>query len=388
MSNWRLAKSLAVLRDQVNASSPGRSKSEDGTIGDERHAASKSDHNPNEAGVVCAIDFTHDPNGGFDSYRFAEILRQNRDPRIQYVISNGRIWNTDVQPYVWRQYDGTNKHDKHVHISVKQNPLLYDNESAWNIFSTTMPSGMSGRGSWFSQYRGKYDWVDLGDKPNSNALGVPDDQQGIAFYNHSTLGKWFNVTAPNGVTLRLQQTDIGPHPRTGRLIDIAAVAAERFGYSPDNFPTDGIFTWTEATLPDPAPYVPLPKAPQLQPAPVSQPDLTNILNGLVKVLEVIGPIVVEQAKKPEVRAGAMSAISALIPTIGTAVPWLGVLGLVATQLLANAGVMGAAIGPGATPTGNSVATVSAGLLGGWLLNLLKRGVDKMKGPTDETNRVS
>jgi hypothetical protein len=101
----------------------------------------------------------------------------------------------------------------------------------------------SGKGSWYSQYKGKYTWVDTGDKPNSNALGVPDDEQGCAFYNQKTLGDWFDVTAPNGKTLRLCQTDVGPHPKTGRKIDIAAVAAERFGYSPKNFPTDEIFYW-------------------------------------------------------------------------------------------------------------------------------------------------
>ena len=101
----------------------------------------------------------------------------------------------------------------------------------------------SGKGSWYSQYEGKYSWVDTGDKPNSNALGVPDDEQGLAFYNQATLGKWFMVKAPNGKTLKLQQTDIGPHPNTGRKIDIAAVAAEAFGYSPKNFPTDAIFSW-------------------------------------------------------------------------------------------------------------------------------------------------
>lgn len=104
----------------------------------------------------------------------------------------------------------------------------------------------SGRGSWYSQYRGKYLWVDKGDKPNSNALGVPDDEQGVAFYSRETLGKWFLVTAPNGKTLKLQQTDVGPHPRTGRKIDIAAVAAEEFGYTPKNFPTDAIFYWVNA----------------------------------------------------------------------------------------------------------------------------------------------
>lgn len=105
----------------------------------------------------------------------------------------------------------------------------------------------SSLGSWYSQYKGKYIWVDTGDKPNSNALGVPDDQQGIALPSSSTLGDWFLVTAPNKRTLKLQQTDIGPADWTGRTIDIAAVAAERFGYSPQTFPTDeGLFYWKPA----------------------------------------------------------------------------------------------------------------------------------------------
>lgn len=108
------------------------------------------------------------------------------------------------------------------------------------------PKESSGKGSWYSWYKGKYTWEDEGDKPNSNALGVPDDQQGCAFYDRKTLGKWFEVKAPNGVTLKLQQTDIGPHPNTGRKIDIAAVAAEKFGYSPTNFPTDQVFYWRPA----------------------------------------------------------------------------------------------------------------------------------------------
>jgi hypothetical protein len=111
---------------------------------------------------------------------------------------------------------------------------------------TPAPTESKGKGSWYSQYKGKYTWTDTGDKPNSNALGVPDDQQGCAFYNQTTLGHWFLVTAPNGKTLKLQQTDIGPHPNTGRKIDIAAVAAEAFGYSPTNFPTDQIFSWKPA----------------------------------------------------------------------------------------------------------------------------------------------
>lgn len=107
-----------------------------------------------------------------------------------------------------------------------------------------------GHGSWYSQFDGIYEWRDTGDEPGSSALGVPDDCQGVSFYDHSTLGKWFEVHAPNGQSLILQQTDIGPAPWTGRKIDIASVSAERFGYSPNSFPTNGQFHWR----PSPPPY--------------------------------------------------------------------------------------------------------------------------------------
>lgn len=104
----------------------------------------------------------------------------------------------------------------------------------------------SSPGSWFSQYQGKYSWVDKADKPNSNASGLPDNTPGIALRDRSTLGQYFNVQAPNGVTLLLRQVDIGPHEKTGRDIDINAAAAEAFGYDPKNFPTDGVFRYQHA----------------------------------------------------------------------------------------------------------------------------------------------
>lgn len=107
----------------------------------------------------------------------------------------------------------------------------------------------SGKGSWYSQFVGKYTWVDTGDAPGSAALGCPDDAQGVSFYDRSTLGHWFEVLAPNGVHSIEQQTDIGPSPNTGRLIDISAAAAERFGYSPRNFPTNSVFSWRAIDAP-------------------------------------------------------------------------------------------------------------------------------------------
>src|SRR5262249_36978810 len=241
---------------QVNRAYPNRSKRDDGWIGDDAHAARVSDHNPNRQGVVTALDLTHDPRNGFDSYEFADMLKANRDPRIKYLISNRRISNPSKQNGAWRVYDGANPHTRHVHISVSADPALYDDPAIWDLSTSGIDADFgqpqrqeSGRGSWYSQYSGNYTWVDPGDKAGSSALGVPDSAQGCAFYNRSTLGDWFVVTAPNGRSLRMPQTDIGPHPNTGRKIDISAHMAEAFGYTPRNFPTDGIFKWVPAAPP-------------------------------------------------------------------------------------------------------------------------------------------
>ncbi len=255
--NWRVAKSLLKLRDQVDAAYPGRDKSWDGTIGDERHQATNSDHNPNSAGVVTAMDITNDPKHGLISGVLAETLRKSRDHRIKYIISNRRIASSYVHPWEWRPYYGSNPHDHHVHVSVVGSPALWDDTRPWDIGTGGIPAPepgpvtayASGKGSWYSQYVGKYVWVDRGDEPGSAALGVPDSAQGVSFYNHLTLGKWFEVKAPNGQSSIEQQTDIGPSPYTGRKIDISSAAAERFGYSPRNFPTDETFYWQQIDPP-------------------------------------------------------------------------------------------------------------------------------------------
>jgi peptidoglycan hydrolase-like protein with peptidoglycan-binding domain len=133
MMAWRVARALLTLRDQVNAAAPNRSRDSDGTIGDTAHAAGASDHNPNSAGVVTAMDITHDPAHGFNSWDFAEMLRKRRDSRIKYIISNGRIFSSVVDPWEWRKYTGSNKHDKHVHISVGPSVASYDDSRPWDI---------------------------------------------------------------------------------------------------------------------------------------------------------------------------------------------------------------------------------------------------------------
>lgn len=138
---WRVAKSLAALRSQVNAKYPGRSKASDGTIGDPAHQSRASDHNPwivdGGEGVVTALDITHDPAHGCDSGRIAETLRTSRDPRIKYIISNARIASSSAKPgaaaWAWRPYTGSNPHRKHCHISVQSDKARYDSTAPWTL---------------------------------------------------------------------------------------------------------------------------------------------------------------------------------------------------------------------------------------------------------------
>lgn len=119
---WKLAPCLVQLRTQINAAYPDRSKGSDGTIGDEAHAASKSEHNPDPDGTVRAIDITHDPAHGLDGNRLAAQLVTSRDSRILYVIWNRRIARSYSKPGIpawsWAPYAGLNAHKTHVHVSV------------------------------------------------------------------------------------------------------------------------------------------------------------------------------------------------------------------------------------------------------------------------------
>lgn len=137
MTDWRLAHSLEKLRAQVNLARPNRSKSSDGSIGDANHASRSSDHNPwiidGSMGVVSAIDITHDPEGGVDSYKLAEVFRAKKDKRIKYVISNRKIFSSVSAPWVWRPYSGINPHNHHVHVSVQSAKSLYDAVTEWDL---------------------------------------------------------------------------------------------------------------------------------------------------------------------------------------------------------------------------------------------------------------
>lgn len=130
---WRLANGLVTLLEQINQKWPQRSKDSDGTVGDLSHQARASDHNPNSRGVVCALDVTNDPRGGLLSEELAELIRKSRDPRVHYVISNKKIASFDREDWTWRPYGGSNPHNHHCHISLKQDARFYDDDHRWSM---------------------------------------------------------------------------------------------------------------------------------------------------------------------------------------------------------------------------------------------------------------
>lgn len=132
---WRVAHSLFVLRDQINAAFPNRDRRSDGYIGDTSHQNTTSDHNPwYGPGIVTAADWTHDPRNGFDIDRFTDELAASRDPRLKYVIANGWILDSRApyNPWKWVRYYGSNPHTSHVHVSVQASPIC-DAENWWNV---------------------------------------------------------------------------------------------------------------------------------------------------------------------------------------------------------------------------------------------------------------
>jgi hypothetical protein len=118
MKPWLCAAGVE-LRDAVTTWYPDRRTTSDGWAGDARHAARKSDHNPDQTGCVRAIDIDSrlDSSEGLSVYLADQIrICAKTDKRISYVIHNGMIASR-ILNFKWRKYSGYNKHTKHIHVS-------------------------------------------------------------------------------------------------------------------------------------------------------------------------------------------------------------------------------------------------------------------------------
>jgi hypothetical protein len=119
----KLCKAGQQLRLQVDDCFPDRDRTSDGWIGDTRHSARRSDHNPDATAgfVVRAIDLDRDLSGKKKPDLMPDLADQIRhaaksDPRIAYIIFNGKIASRKSL-WRWVAYRGINPHVKHCHVS-------------------------------------------------------------------------------------------------------------------------------------------------------------------------------------------------------------------------------------------------------------------------------
>lgn len=116
----KLCKAGQQLREQIDDAFPDRDRASDGWLGDAKHAARRSDHNPSiPHGWVRAIDIDANLRSHkSEAFDLADQLRllARFDKRISYIIFNGKIasWRRN---YKWRKYTGINPHKTHIHVS-------------------------------------------------------------------------------------------------------------------------------------------------------------------------------------------------------------------------------------------------------------------------------
>lgn len=133
-----LINGLVVLRGEFDQVNPHRDHTSDGWIGDDRHAQTISDHNPDSAGLVHAIDVDKDgvPMAKIVAFLVARC-KAGTETRLQYVIFRRTIWS---RSWGWtpRAYTGVNPHLEHAHFSARHADVAGDSRP-WAVASTFTP---------------------------------------------------------------------------------------------------------------------------------------------------------------------------------------------------------------------------------------------------------
>jgi cell wall-associated NlpC family hydrolase len=177
-----------------------------------------------------------------------------------------------------------------------------------------MSSGqtVAGKVSWFGGPNDRETGV------NKTASGAPTSVPGIAVYNRATLGGYWKVTAANGKSAILKQTDLGPAPFTGRKIDVTYSALGKLGYKESDFPTDSTFRATYLGH-DPGAAATAAKAVSPLPAVASsssvlKPATTSQQLNMPALEAAEHKTALDRILLPEVGAGAENPLKLVMPT--------------------------------------------------------------------------
>ena len=105
--------SAKSVLQQATARFPKRMKASDGLLPSRAHIqqSPNSDHN-----TGFAVDITHDPAFGINCHQAYSHMKL--DKRVKYLIFKGKIWSPEKGE---KEYTGSNPHNKHLHISIKDN---------------------------------------------------------------------------------------------------------------------------------------------------------------------------------------------------------------------------------------------------------------------------
>lgn len=132
-----LTRGLTTFRNEVNSIAPNRDKSSDGWIGDQRHSAGRSGHNPDRSGNAEYKDGdSKDEVRAIDLDADLRVSGLSMLEIIQHIITKARAGGyvpfryiifcpPGGRPTIWarstgwtsRAYSGSNRHDKHAHFS-------------------------------------------------------------------------------------------------------------------------------------------------------------------------------------------------------------------------------------------------------------------------------
>lgn len=123
-----LAPSLARLRTAIDIRWVGRDHTTDGWIGDEKHQARTSDHNPDpKTGVVRALDVDK------DGIHVPSVLASAMvNVAVRYVIHNRRIYHVD-NLFKPEKYTGSNAHTEHIHVSIEHTRNAESSKMPWEL---------------------------------------------------------------------------------------------------------------------------------------------------------------------------------------------------------------------------------------------------------------
>lgn len=128
---------LVQLRDQFNHEFPDRAKGADGWIGDAAHSSRTSDHNPRPDGAVLALDVTtalKRPGIDMDD-AFGLIIKRHQakdDNRLEYGIWDRKIYSYS-RGYKPIDYDGTDPHTGHAHLSARHDNTGHNSTRPWGL---------------------------------------------------------------------------------------------------------------------------------------------------------------------------------------------------------------------------------------------------------------